>query len=188
MERESLEIIRTIETKKLPKRTKIGINLVSIGLLLLVFSTRGLLGVAKLEYPSSLLIILIIVPVIVLHELSHGIAFKLYTGIVKFGFILRSGLGPAFYTTCPKCLMPRNRMILACLAPQVLTVIALLILAITQISNIWLANSLLFFAAFNLAGGCADLFMIYLMARENSRIFVEDTGTGAIFYREKGTV
>ena len=184
MERENLEIVRTIETKKLPRLTKIGINLIGVSLLLTVFSLRELLQVIQLEWPNSLLIVSVIVPVIILHELSHGVVFKLYTGIMKFGFKLKTGLGPVFYTTCPKCLMPRNRMILAYLAPQVLTLIALAILAAVKLSSIWLANSLLLFAAFNLAGGCADLFMVYIMTKEKGRIFVEDTGTGAIFYRQ----
>ncbi len=185
MGKQDLRIVKELDFRKLRKKQKVSITVSGLLLFFIVFSLKDLLGIVSLRLPNSLVIIPIAMFVIVAHELAHGTMFKVFTGVAKFGFRLHSGIGVVFYTTCPGKLLTRNRMIAVTTAPQVITVAIIIALALMQNGNGWLSYPLLMAAAFNLSGGCADLFSIVQLLKYKGNIFVEDTATGAVIYEKR---
>ena len=182
MERNELEVTKTIDFLKLDKRIRYGVYAIGLCLLLFVLNLDDIYRIPQLLYPLSLLQLIVVVPVVVLHELAHGLAFKTFGKKIKFGFKLQKVINVIFYTTSPGSILPRKEMIFVALAPQIMTIAILSILFLLK--DTVLKNCLLTFAAFNLASGCADIYMAWLIARQKGNIFVEDTGTGAIIYKK----
>ena len=118
----------------------------------------------------------------ILHEGLHGLFFWRYTGKVKFGYRLWSKVGTVFYATSPNSILPKNRMMVVGIAPQFLTVLLLTLSGLVLLPN--LARYVFqYMAAFNLGGGCFDLYFFFLLMAEKGKIFVEDIMTGMILYK-----
>lgn len=128
----------------------------------------------------SILTIPAIVVVVPLHEALHGLLFKLWTGKVKFGFVMASSF-PAFYATSEGSRLPRNKFIALCLIPQTITLVCMLLAAFGDFSN-FLTGSLLACASFNLAGGFSDIYIAGALLTSSSKVVVEDLLTGVVIY------
>jgi len=165
------------------RRETIGIALLGIGLMLILFA-----GFSSFIKPPSgmwygLVAMGFALLAIIFHELAHGLAFYLYTGKVKFGIRWRTKLGVVAYTLSPSSILPKSKMIVAALAPQVLTIVILATLLLFESMSGWLSYSLLMFALMNFGGGCGDLHGVWLLLHQKGEIYVEDTGTSTIIYR-----
>lgn len=121
-----------------------------------------------------------------LHELAHGLLFKVWTGKVKFGAGMTK-IGPAFYATSPRARLSRNRTLAITLAPQVLTALYLFLSCLPFIEAVHIVAVLCL--VFNFAGGLGDFYVILQILRYPKELQVEDTAMGASFYMptEEGT-
>ena len=169
------KLVQEIDYKKRNWRRDIGINVFALNLALVCVISwyRDFLAI------NPLIMIAGVVIAFPLHELMHGLFFKLWSGKVKFGATMTK-FGPALYAASPGALLSRNKMILLALAPQVLTVIFLLVGYNLSFGNV---RSLLFLAAvLNLGGGAGDYYCVLQMFKYNKKLQVEDSPTGLKFY------
>lgn len=119
---------------------------------------------------------------IVLHELVHGLAYKLLTGQkLKFGLTLG-----AAYCGVPDIYVYRRASLIALLAPFAVFSVVFLAMAFFM-PNKWdsFFSALLF--AFHLGGCAGDLYMTYLfMTRfKDDRTLTRDFGPTAVYYLPK---
>ncbi len=128
------------------------------------------------------LFLVVCIPTVMVHEGLHGLFFWIYTGKVEFGFKLWAGVGPVAYATSPGSIMSKWKMIVVLLIPQIFTTVLLVLSGLVLFSNL-VRMELLSMAAFNLGGGSFDLYFVYLLLKEKSRVFVQDTMTGMKLYK-----
>lgn len=185
---QGLQRYKTINISTLSKRQRLGIICFGVGTMFIVLGlpladAPAYVGGIWSNFAVSICVLLGVVLVgLVLHEGMHGLFFKLYTGKVSFGFKLWSKIGTVFYATSEGSLLPRWKMIMVGLAPQILTVICLSLCGLPMLPNM-AKHIMLVLAALNLGGGCFDLYMVYQVAREKGEVFVKDTTTGFVIYR-----
>jgi hypothetical protein len=183
LDKQNLIRIRGLDANTLSRREIIGETLLGLGS---VWAIMGL-GTHFIKIPSTIISVMMSVGVcavvVILHELAHGVMFRIYTGKVKFGCKWKTKMGFVAYATSPGSILDKRKMVAVSLAPQVMSIAILATLPFIYNSNAWLSYCLLIFVAMNFGGGCADLHGVWLVMREKGKIFVEDTGTGMIIYR-----
>ena len=179
----------------LSKRTGLILNLIALGInaiVVLVALIPYFLGLKEFvfepeTYLSTTLIFLgAMLLYIVLHELTHGAAYKILTG---------EKLTYGFSWSCAFCGVPgiyvyRGASLIAVLAPFV--VFTLLFIPLTV--AMYFVNSIAYIAAAILLGmhlgGCAgDLYMalLFLFKFKDNKTLVRDTGPEQFFYTNVGT-
>ncbi len=109
--------------------------------------------------------------VVPLHELVHGLAFRLWGGQPHYGALLPL----AFYCGARNQLFRRNHYLVVCLAPLVL--ISLAASVVTLLFPL-AAPYLLLAAVGNVSGAAGDLTAAYLILQHPRQIWVEDTEQG----------
>jgi len=119
-----------------------------------------------------------IVAMTIVHELLHGVWFKIFTGHVAFGFILKKFV---FYASAPYEKISRNKFILVALFPQVLAIPCLIITLLTHNPTVHYMAVIVFVC--NLLGGVSDIWAAFTLAHYNKRVMAEDTKTGMIIYQ-----
>ena len=118
----------------------------------------------------------------VVHELLHGVWFKAFTGLVKYGVVIKWKVIPfAFYTSAPKMKIQRNHFILIALFPQVLTVVSMLVALLNPEPFIRYLG--LVVMVMNALGGVSDLWAAATLSHYGKEVFVEDIKTGMIVYK-----
>ena len=118
----------------------------------------------------------------ILHEALHGIFFKIYTGRVKFGVAFHKIMLVAPYATSLGSIIRRDKMIMIALAPQILTILIMLAFIYDGYSPM-IKMGLVWLGAFNLGGGCMDIYTVTQVMKEKGDIYTEDTKTGMKIYR-----
>ena len=184
-----MELVEDWKLKSLPRRKRIGIQMLGMS---------GMLGVIVLgEYLFrvdvqaatdsfvlwAVVLIIVFVVTVVLHEGLHGLFFWLFSHKVRFGAQLWSLMGPTFWASSPGSLFPRAKFQTIALAPQLLTILLFLILALVPLSNI-VTYALILTAAFNLGGGCLDIYAAILLCKYPRSLFIEDARDGFKVYKE----
>lgn len=171
------------------KKLAIILNLLNIPLIFIFiyfFTWVGnMLGV-KFEivehtYLSLIYFLPVYIFLIIIHELIHGLFFKLFSlkNKVKFGFKWKQGMA---YAISPGSLYNRKQMLLISLAPFMLISLALTILAgIGIFSGVFY----ILLSSVHAAGCIGDFYYTYLLAIKyrNQDILAEDTETGLIIYQ-----
>lgn len=172
------------------------LNIFSIALLvplLLIFAYIDVLiqGMESLNSPSIIqqismyhIIVLVILyfATIILHELVHGLFFKLFDrdGNVKFGF--KNGLA---YATSPNSLYSESKFFIIIIAPFItISLLLMLSLACSVVDSV----IFVILAAFHGAACIGDFYWIYLILKEPKGIKVEDTEKGMSFYIKESRV
>jgi Putative zincin peptidase len=125
-----------------------------------------------------LLLIGTVIVLTVVHELLHGIFFKLFTGRVIYGFILKKFV---FYASSPNQKISGNKFIVTALAPQLLAIPMFLIMGLVH--NPIIDYFTLIFVFANLIGGTSDIWVAMTLAHYKEKVWAEDTKTGLIIYR-----
>jgi Protein of unknown function (DUF3267). len=120
---------------------------------------------------------------VVVHELLHGILFKIYTGKVKFGFLPKK---IAFYATSPNSFITKEHFIQICLLPQILVFPCLLVAWISTTPMVEYIAITIF--VFNFLGGISDWWVAFTLARYKENILVEDTMSGMTVYQNITTL
>lgn len=115
---------------------------------------------------------------VILHEGLHGLLFWIWGGKVKFGYIT-SVIGPSFYATSLGRRFPRNKFIVICLLPQVVTLVTI---PLSMFYSGWLGFLILSVGALNFGGAVADFYIVYRLLRTKGNIEVEDKVTGVAIY------
>lgn len=110
-------------------------------------------------------IVFILAPISFLHELIHGMCFRLFKGKVRYGF---KGIY-AYTMEVSGIPIERNKFLIVLLAP--LTIISL----ISLLSINWIFQ-LAFFL--NLLGSTGDLYMAFLIGRYNKDAYIIDRKYG----------
>lgn len=122
-------------------------------------------------------ILFVILVTLILHELTHGLFFWLFTR-EKPTF----GIGPGYaYAAAPDWYFPKGKYLVIGLAPLVLLTI-LGLAAIAFVPAAWLG--ILFLAVvFNVGGAVGDLYICIRIAGEAPNVWVKDKGDGFEIYR-----
>lgn len=185
-----MELIEDWKLKNYPRRKRIGILMLGMSGIFLVMSLgEYLLGVnARSAVTNNLallvgIFIAVLVAVTVLHEGLHGLFFWLFSGRVRFGAKLWSSMGPVFWASSPGRPIPRIKFQIIALAPQLLTILLLLVLALAPLSNT-LTYALVLAAALNLGGGCLDIYVAILLRKWPGSVLVEDVKDGFKVYEK----
>lgn len=180
---QNLTEIRRLDAKTMSWRENCIILVLGLIILLAMFWLGRMIILKPTGLPHMFIALGFALLAIIFHELAHGLAYYLYTGKVKFGIKWRTKLGVVAYAFSPSSILPKSKMIVVALAPQVMTVVILAILLLFGQVNDWLPYPLLMFAIMNCAGGCGDMYGVWLLLRQKGEIYIEDMGTSQIIYR-----
>jgi len=115
-----------------------------------------------------------------IHELIHGICFKIFNpkGKVKYGYM--KGM---FYATMPHAIFTRKQFYIILLAPFVLISIGLLIVLL------WLqVTSIIYVFAFHGAACIGDFYMAQVIYSNKQMNYVEDTEVGINLFTDNKDV
>lgn len=170
-----MELVKEINYKKRNWRRDVGILAMMLGAVLIG------IDLWLEEFLAATWIHATVAAVIVfpLHELAHGLLFKIWTGKVKFGAGLAK-FGPFLYASSPGALLLRNRMLLIALVPQVLTVVYLGLSYLPLVEPVRIVLTIA--GVLNFGGGVGDFYCIVQMLRYSKELRVEDSPMGLRFY------
>jgi hypothetical protein len=122
---------------------------------------------------------------IILHELTHGLFFWLFTK-ERPRFSLKWLQTYAYATAPENCYLTRNQYVIALLAPFVLiTFLGLILLAVLSQEVL---PALLFVVTSNAAGAIGDLFIIGWLLYQPATALVRDITVAMIVYRPKEAI
>lgn len=174
------------------RKLSLGINLAGLFLLIFfgwlfltlliqlrpAFAPRGNAPV-DVSSLSLVSLVLIMVGVLLLHELTHGLFFWLFTGErPKFGLNLL-----AFYTAAPDWYLPRNQFMVVGLAPFVLLTLVGLIMAgfvpLDWMAGVWLGITV------NAAGAVGDLLVVGWLFTRPGQSLIKDNGPTIHVYQSR---
>ncbi len=182
---EGYEPVGVVDAKN--KKTVILMNVTNLVIVLAIILT-GFFLIRPLAYPNGysyvkLLVFLVsMIAYIVLHELVHGVAYKLTTGEkLTFGMTLSVA-----YCGVPNIYVYRKAAMIALLAPfAVFTVVfGLLILFLT---DPWSRFYTVMLFAIHVGGCVGDLYdtILYLFKYRDPTTLMRDTGPKQTFYLKK---
>lgn len=135
------------------------------------FLSRGVIG-----YPTDnplfnfyIMVALTMILICIIHELVHGITFKLFGGKVKYGFKIIY----AYTQEVSSMPIDRSKFLIILLSPVVIISIA------STLLPHWLAGLVYFF---NLIGSIVDIYMAFVLCRYNrdSKIIDREYGFDVI--------
>ncbi|HFI0273459.1 TPA: DUF3267 domain-containing protein [Streptococcus suis] len=155
----------------------IGFLFAMIGVLL----SRSTVAAGEFTLLSMAYLFVFYFALIIIHELIHGIFFKVFCpeNPVKYGIKWKSGMA---YATSPGSLYNRMQMLVISLAPFVM-----ISLGLTVVAGLgWMSMSLYLMLATLHAASCSgDFYYTYLLLIRFAKgnIAVEDTETGLIIYQ-----
>ena len=179
---ENYKIVKVIDAKN--KKTSIMfilVNLVLTGAALAIglYLMYREYGRFNYDYLAVLLLLASFIAYIVLHELVHGLFYKIFTHQkLTFGFTLTVA-----FCGVPKLYVSRKTAIVTTLAPfTVFSIIFLLLVFIVPVESIKLLFVVLF--AFHLGGCFGDLFgAIYMIFNHTKeKMLINDTGPTQTFF------
>jgi hypothetical protein len=129
-------------------------------------------------FPFVLVTIVGVFAYIVLHELTHGIFYSLYTKQkLTFGFTKSVA-----FCGIPHIYITKKVSLIAGLAPFVVFNILLIpTLVLMPANDIYFALVLIF--SFHFSGCIGDLYASYILLKSKSNILVNDTGPKMTFYK-----
>lgn len=128
---------------------------------------------------SVLLFFLFLFLIIVIHELIHGLFFKLLNAKAKVHFGFKNGMA---YATSPDTFYSKSRFITISLAPFVIITLGLFsLLSMGLISKF----SFIFYASLHASSCVGDFYWVFLLSRFNEKILVKDTEKGINVYSKE---
>ena len=132
--------------------------------------------------PSRILALLAgVLATLILHELAHGLAMRIFGAAPRYGVILKFGM---IYATSPGFAFPRWQFLSIALAPLV----SLSLLAILGMS-VWAGTAwpalLAVCATINAAGAIGDLWIMTVVLRYPPRAYIMDEQDGVRVFLPK---
>ncbi|WP_192988286.1 DUF3267 domain-containing protein [Carnobacterium mobile] len=165
------------------KKLIMKLNIASIPLLILFFILFTLLtlgnnlsGEGERTFLGMFIGIISLLGIIVVHELIHGLFFKLFNteGKVKFGF--KNGLA---YATSPNSFYSKRNFLIILMAPFITITLLLFLMylfcLIPPYAFIWLAS-------IHASTCVGDFYFSYLVIKAPKNSYVEDTEQGINIY------
>ena len=174
-----LESINLMGNKKLI----LWLNIASIPLMIVLFLLFLIMPVMdgrainqEFDFMSLLLFFVAVFGLLIIHELIHGMCFKVFNpqGTVKFGF--KNGMA---YATSPNSYYTKRQFSIICLAPFILLSLGLYGLYATHLIS---PTSFIFLGAIHGSGCIGDFYWAYLLVKAPKDVLVEDTEVGINFY------
>lgn len=172
--------VNLIENQKLAKK----LGYLSIPLILVFgvcFSWITLKIKGEIDFDFAIwelfLIVILYLIILVVHELIHGIFFKLFNfeGKVKFGF--KNGMA---YAASPNSVYSKGQFAWISLAPFTLITFALIFLLMGQVLTPFSFVSVATLHAISCVG---DFYWIVLILQAPKNVVIEDTEQGINFYQ-----
>ena len=168
------------------KKNIIWLNVASVILMILFIFFFGFIATLILgngafeqhfDLSTSFKGFLIMFGIVIVHELIHGLFFKLFNpeGKVKFGF--KNGMA---YATSPQSIYTKGQFSIIILAPFVI-INSLIFIAF--LLGWFQGIAFIFFSAFHAASCVGDFYFILLLLTTEKGAYVEDTEVGITFYR-----
>ena len=155
------------------------IIIIAVAFLIIRPFTRETFMNNPLIIPGLIGYMVIFIAYIVLHELTHGAAYKLLTGRkLKFGFT-----GLVAFCGVPDIYVYRSAALISLLAPFTLFTIVFLLLAIL-IPDPWLKFMAVVLLASHIGGCTGDLYDTFLLIFKyrDPKLLMNDTGPVQTFY------
>ncbi|WML34163.1 DUF3267 domain-containing protein [Clostridium sp. OS1-26] len=120
------------------------------------FLSRGIISYPtnNLLFNFYIIVAFTMIPICMIHELIHGITFKLFGGKVKYGFKIIY----AYTQEVSNMPIDRNKFLIVLLSPVVIISIA------SMLFSPWIGGLVYFF---NLIGSIGDLYMAFVLCRYN---------------------
>lgn len=120
---------------------------------------------------------LAMIGLLVLHELIHGVFFKVFNPKQKVKFGFKNGMA---YATSPNSYYPKNQYLWIAAAPFVVITLLLVVLFAVNFLSEFLFVLL---ASIHAAGCVGDFYYLYLLSKYPKDIQVKDTEKGIELYR-----
>lgn len=119
---------------------------------------------------------------LVVHELLHGVGFRLFGARVRYGFAPRKGVA---FAAADDHYLTRNAYLIVALLPLVgITLLTLTLLPLTAgVTRVLVA----LIGAFNIGGAVGDLWFTWVCLRSPRTLLVRDFGEGADLYLQDST-
>lgn len=119
---------------------------------------------------------------VVLHELCHGIFFRVCGAHPRFGFKPWTRLGPILYASAPGYCLRRSEYLAAGLAPLTLLTVALFVaLALLPVNSVFSSTAFLM-AGLNVSGSVGDIYIVRKVLTHSFETYFEDRGEGLVVY------
>jgi hypothetical protein len=177
-----IQNVNLIDDKKL----LLLLNIVSIPLLIVFsvlfgfisskFPPVNILQQEKLYGYSIIMFIVVYFAIIVIHEMIHGLFFKLLNKKAKVKFGFKNGCA---YATSPNTFYSKSKFLVILLAPFVFITFALFLFYWGGFIH---AVTFVILAASHAAACVGDFYFVYLILRAPQNSQVEDTEQGIAFY------
>lgn len=130
------------------------------------YSNNTILSITKNQLLNlTIFLIISFIPVTIIHELIHGIAYKLFGGKVKYGF---KGIY-AYTEEISGIILKRTQFLIVLLAPLSLISIMSVFISGTVGSLVFLLNFL---------GSIGDLIMAFYLIKGNENSYIKDKSYG----------
>ncbi|MEA4833028.1 MAG: DUF3267 domain-containing protein [Oscillospiraceae bacterium] len=176
---EDYKLLRTVDLQN-DKKAALLVNFAAIGISVVMIAAailiRGIKETAYIYFTVGKAVIFIfsIIAYMVLHELTHGIFMRYYSGKKpKYGF---TGL---YAFAAADALFKKRQYIVIGLSPIVILGVLILALNIFLPQYFW---SIYIIQILNVSGAAGDLYVMALLVGIKSDILVFDTGTAMRIY------
>ena len=171
-------MIGSITLKDIPKGIKASAVLMCLGIVMLLNACGWYMGAYTGDLRQNYIMMGMAVGctalVVVLHEGLHGLFFRLFGGDVSFGVKWKTIFGPVFWASSSK-LFPRVQSQTVALAPQLLTIVMLVVAVQLSATAQWLC---LLMAGMNICGGAFDMYVAMRLRKFARACLVADTRDG----------
>lgn len=170
------------------KKAIFWLNVVSIPLMALFFVLFSSISLLKKDAMSNelhwfayVIILAVFFLLLIIHELIHGMFFKLFQPErkVKFGF--KNGMA---YATSPNSFYTKIQFSIICLVPFIFISLALILSYFLS----WISSRpFVILSALHGAGCVGDFYLIYLVITAPKKAKIEDTEQGINLYQDMNT-
>lgn len=180
---ELIESLNLLENKKVI----FWLNIISIPLIVLFFAAFTFISLIvdvpvqethTFNLSTTLLSLVAFFLLIILHEVIHGIFFKLFNPEAKVKYGFKNGMA---YATSPNSFYTKGKFVWICLAPFIIITFILFFLLYFGIIT---PTSFALIASLHAAACVGDFYWVYLIIRLEKGAYVEDTEVGISFYRK----
>jgi hypothetical protein len=160
----------------------IALNLLGVFLFVVFCAIFSALAASLGELPSSFefsgsgfgMLILGIVLALILHELTHGIAMRIFGAKPRYGVLWGQMM---FYATAPGFAFHRNDYVIIALAPLVVLSI-LVVLGMWLLQGTWWVAFLIAGGVINASGAVGDMWITLIVLRYPAAAYVMDERDG----------
>ena len=131
----------------------------------------------KVDFPTFIRPFIILIIAVPLHEIIHGVFFKIFKPEAKIKLGFEAGM---FYASAEGVTLSKRQFMIVVLAPLVLITLAIAIYAFISchFTSAYLAIAL------HTMGCAGDLYYVQQLLRHSETTHIKDTSVGAEFYQE----